>query len=228
MRIYRRLILLLITAAGFLGMRRPCNAQRRPYFGVLTGVSTLSADSRTALDSSSATTSSYKPENGLTTDAYLGLHWSDYFSIQGDYLWNRNLLTMDSLAASTIGTGTRLYEVTFQSRQHTALGSALLYFRPRSSWVRPFLSVGGGVVHLSAEPVSDGVVRGLSPPGPFRATKPALHVAVGIDLKVNNGWGFRYSFAETSSSNPITQQLTPQGSRMLANFRNLFGVVKYF
>ena len=228
MRGSRLLLLSMFVVAGTVALRKPCNAQRRPYVGVVGGVSTLSADARTDLDSNSATTSSYKPENGPTAGVFVGLHWSNYFSIQGDYLWNRNLVTLDSLAASTTATGARLYERTFQSRQHTALGSALLYFRPRSSWVRPFLAVGTGVVHLTAEPRSAGIANGISPPASFSATKPALHVAVGIDLKLKNGWGFRYSFAETSSSNPISHQLTPPGSRMLANFRNLFGVVKYF
>ena len=218
----------MIAVAGILAIQGPCNAQHRLYVGFMGGVSTLSADARTVLDSGSATTSSYKPENGPTAGVFVGLHWNNYFSIQGDYLWNTNLLTLDSLAASTTGTGARLYERTFQSRQHTALGSALLYFRPRSSWVRPFLAVGTGVVHVTAEPRSAGIANGISPPGSFSATKPALHVAVGIDLKLKSGWGFRYSFAETSSSNPISRQLTPPGSRMLANFRNLFGVVKYF
>jgi hypothetical protein len=228
MRSSRLVILCKIAAAGVFTLRPPCNAQQRPYFGLVGGVSALSADSRIVLDSSSATTSSYKPENGPTADVYVGLHWSNYFSVQGDYLWNRNLLTLDSLATNTTGAGTRLYERTFLSRQHAALASALLYFRPRSSWVRPFLSVGTGVVHLTTEPRSAGIVNGISPPGPLSATKLALHVAVGIDLKLKSGWGFRYSFAETSSSNPISRQLTPPGSRMLANFRNLFGVVKYF
>ena len=220
--------MLMFVVAGTLALRKPCSAQRRPYTGVMGGVSTLSADALTDLDSNSATTSSYKPENGATAGVFVGLHWNNYFSMQGDYLWNRNLLTLDSLAASTTGTGARLYERTFQSRQHTALGSALLYFRPRSSWVRPFLAVGTGVVHLTAKPRSAGIANGISPPASFSATKPALHVAVGIDLKLKSGWGFRYSFAETSSSNPISHQLTPPGSRRLANFRNLFGVVKYF
>jgi hypothetical protein len=121
-----------------------------------------------------------------------------------------------------------MYEQTFQSRQNAAFASGMLYFRPRSSWARPFLSVGTGVVHFTAEPRSTGIVNGLIPPGEFSATKLALQVAVGIDLKFKNGWGFRYSFAETSSSNPISRQLTPPASRMLANFRNLFGLVKYF
>src|SRR5215470_9864088 len=156
MRGLRLLLLSMFVVAGTLALRKPCGAQRRPYIGVMGGVSTLSADARTDLDSNSATTSSYKPENGPTAGVYVGLHWSNYFSIQGDYLWNRNLLTLDSLAASTTGGGTSLYERRFQSRQHAVFGDALLYFRPRSSWVRPFLSVGTGVVHLTAEPWSLG------------------------------------------------------------------------
>src|SRR5215831_13982123 len=135
---------------------------------------------------------------------------------------------MDSLAASSTGTGAKFYEQACQSSQHAAFGNALLYFRPRSSWVRPFLSVGTGIVHLDTEPRSTAVGSGISAPGPFSATNAALHVAVGIDLKTKSGWAFRYSFAETSGANPISSQLTPPGSRMLANFRNLFGVVKYF
>jgi hypothetical protein len=214
--------------AGIVARPQPCNAQARPYFGAVGGVSTLSADASTAINADSAAASSYKPENGPTVGAFGGLHWTNHFSVQVDYLWNRNLLTLDSLAGSTTGTSTKLYEQAFRSGQHSAFGSALLYFRSRSSWVRPFLSVGAGVVHLTAEPRSPGTVGGLSPPGRFGATEPALHVAVGIDLKLKSGWGFRYSFAETSSSNPISRQLTPTGSRMLANFRNLFGIVKYF
>ena len=223
--------LALLTVAllpGILTRPQPCNAQPRPYLGAVGGVSTLSADGRTAIDAGSAAASSYKPENGPTFGAFGGLHWTNYFSVQIDYLWNRNVLTLDSLAASTTGAGTKLFEQTFRSPQQSAFGSGLLYFRPRSSWVCPFLSVGTGVVHLTADPRSAGTVSGLSPPGRFSATEPALHVAVGIDLKLKSGWGFRYSFAETSSSNPISRELTPPGSRMLANFRNLFGVVKYF
>src|SRR5215472_1461612 len=112
-----RLVILFMTmAAGVSPLQRPGNAQQRPYFGVLGGVSTLSADSRTSLDSNSVTTSSYKPENGPTVDVYVGLHWGNYFSVQGDYLWNRNRLILDSLVSSTLGAGTRLYERPFHIR----------------------------------------------------------------------------------------------------------------
>src|SRR5215469_4037267 len=114
------LLLFIAGLAGVFALRKPCDAQPRPYIGVLGGVSTLSSDARTALDSTSAATSSYKPENGPTAGGYLGLHWTNYFSVQADYLWNRNLLTLDSVAASTSEAATRLYNRTFQSRQHAA------------------------------------------------------------------------------------------------------------
>jgi hypothetical protein len=180
------------------------------------------------LTADEAATSSYKPENGPTADVYIGLHWNNYLSVQADYTWNRNSLTLGALRVGQMSAGNAFYEQSFRSRQHGALGSVLLFFRPRSSWVRPFLSVGTGVVHLSAEPGSAGIVNGMNPPGAFSSTKPALHVAVGIDLKLKSGWGFRYSFAETTSANAVSRQLTPPGTRMVANFRNLFGVVKYF
>ena len=43
-----------------------------------------------------------------------------------------------------------------------------------------------------------------------------------------SGWGVRYAFLETIQGNPISQRLDPVGKRRLANFQNLFGVVKYF
>ena len=84
-------LLLMFVVAGTLVLSKTCNAQRRPYVGAVGGVSTLSADAHTDLDSNSATTSSYKPENGPTAGVFVGLHWNNYFSMQGDYLWNRFL-----------------------------------------------------------------------------------------------------------------------------------------
>jgi hypothetical protein len=58
--------------------------------------------------------------------------------------------------------------------------------------------------------------------------EPGVRVAVGADVISPSGWGFRYSFGETISRNPISRALNPPGGRRLANFQNLFGVVKYF
>jgi hypothetical protein len=55
-----------------------------------------------------------------------------------------------------------------------------------------------------------------------------LRVAVGIDVSLGGQWSARYSFSESLSGNPISAQLSPPGQRNLANFQNLFGVVRAF
>jgi hypothetical protein len=60
----------------------------------------------------------------------------------------------------------------------------------------------------------------------LRASRATLRVAVGLDLTVGRGWSVRYSFSESVSGNPISAQLLPPGQRSLANFQNLFGVVR--
>jgi len=217
----------IATALAMAFLPHTFAGQRRLYAGLLGGVSTLSSDARTAVEPQTVTTSSYKPENGPAVDVFAGVHWNNFLSFQADYLGNRNQLTLDASRANA-GVGSTFYEQEYRSSQHAVLGNALLYFRSRSSWARPFLSVGTGVVHLAANPRSPGASQGITPPAAFRSTMAALHVAVGIDLRARQGWAFRYSFAETSSSNPISHQLVPRGARMLANFRNLFGIVKEF
>jgi hypothetical protein len=66
------------------------------------------------------------------------------------------------------------------------------------------------------------------PEGEIASTRLALRVAVGIDLAVSDRWSFRYSFSETISGNPISTRLMPPGERNLANFQNLFGVIRRF
>lgn len=216
-----------IAALAMVFLPHTCAGQKTPYAGVLGGISTLSADGRATVEPQTAATSSYKPENGPAADVFAGVHWNNFLSFQMDYLWDRNPLTLDALRANATGGGA-FYKQEYRGSQHAVLGNALLYFRRQSSWARPFLSVGTGVVHLATDPLTSGVAQGLTPPGTFRSTMAALHVSVGIDLRARRGWAFRYSFAETLSPNPISRQLTPPGTRMLANFRNLFGIVKEF
>ena len=66
----------------------------------------------------------------------------------------------------------------------------------------------------------------VPPPETVRATRATLRVAVGLDLRLGRGWSVRYSFSESLSGNPIAAQLSPPGQRNLANFQNLFGVVR--
>ncbi len=198
-------------------------AQSRFFVGALGGIDALSADGKTVLRSPALSASSYRPENGPTVDILAGAHLNDYLSAQIDYLWNRNDAALTSLQPPTA-----FYLQDFSIRQYSALGSLLLYFRQRSSWVRPYLSVGTGVVRLIATPTGQSSTNGVAPPRHFDSVSVPLHVTVGIDLRMYHGWAFRYSFAETTGSNPISKQLSPPGDRMLASFRNLFGFVKSF
>ena len=78
----------------------------------------------------------------------------------------------------------------------------------------------------SGESSQDGLLP--LPPDEVRDTGVTLRVAVGLDLEVARGWSFRYSFSESLSGNPISDQLVPSGKRNLANFQNLFGAIYRF
>jgi hypothetical protein len=88
--------------AGVMILARTGAAQPRPYAGALGGIATLSADSQIVVASNQAAASSYKPENGVTTDVYFGLHCNNYLSVQADYLWARNPVTLDGLSGGAL------------------------------------------------------------------------------------------------------------------------------
>lgn len=52
-------------------------AQSRFFAGALGGISTLSADGKSIVQPPVLSSSSYKPENGPTIDAFAGAHWND-------------------------------------------------------------------------------------------------------------------------------------------------------
>jgi hypothetical protein len=198
------------------------------YAGVMGGVSTLSADARSMIAPTTTALSLYKPENGPTFNLFVGRHVSDYLSFQANYIGNRNSLTLNS--TSFAGQSQLLYEEMRTSSQHSVLGDVLLYFRNRRSSVRPYLSMGTGLVQLRSAERSINALIGSPklPPQRFTSTALALRVAVGIDVALRRGWAFRYSFSETIRDNAISAHLTPPGERNLANFQNLFGFVKNF
>lgn len=199
------------------------------YAGAGPGISTLSGDARSVITPQSTAVSQYKPENGPLVHLFGGKHLREYVSVQGVYSWNRNALALVSTRTAA-GVETT-YEQARRSRQHNAAGDVLIYFRGRASPVRPFLSVGLGVMSFASDATGVRVSKGapVLPPGRFTAVKPGLRVAAGMDWLPGNGtWGIRYAFLETIQGNPISSQLDPAGQRGLANFQNLFGVVKYF
>jgi hypothetical protein len=202
-------------------------SEGRTYAGGLVGLATLSADARSSTDGARADASLYKPENGAALNLFAGWHLSRYLSVQANYVWNRNDLTLFASTASP--QGGRFYEQERDSTQHAVVGDFLLYFRALGNGVRPYLSTGLGIVRFESEPASRAIAGGLAAPeGQIASTHAALRVAVGIDLAIVSGWSFRYSFSETIGGNPVSRQLTPPARRNLANFQNLFGAVRYF
>ena len=73
----------------------PAEAQDHPrrFVGGLFGVSTLSADGRSDTTAAAAALSLYKPENGLALNLFAGVHVASYFTLQANWIWNRNDLT---------------------------------------------------------------------------------------------------------------------------------------
>lgn len=219
-----RFVLFRLALACLLSL--PTHAQF--YAGVLGGVSSLSGDARSLVAANSSAFSSYDPTNGGMVQAILGKHLSDYFSVQTNYTWNSNDLTLASGAFNN-GTETGLQE-TRSSSQQSVIGDFLVYFRNRASVLRPYLAVGTGLVHLtSSQGHLEAIVGDPSlPPKHFSRNVIALHVPVGIDVRLGKGWAFRYTFSETLTANPINDHLSPAPQDALKNFQNLFGFVKRF
>jgi hypothetical protein len=217
------LLALLCVLSGCAALK----ARPVAFVGAVAGISTLSADAQANVTGAAADVSLYKPENGPALNLLAGAHLNDYLSVQANYVWNQNMLTLTS--TSVDGT-TSFFEERRESTQHAVVGDVLLYFRDRDSWARPYLSAGIGLMHLQIGEPTLLALRGQPsrPPATFAATEPVLRVAVGIDLRIRRGWRFRYSFSETISRNGVSAQLAPPAQRSLANFQNLFGVTKSF
>src|SRR5262245_49102858 len=116
----------------------------RPFAGVAAGIATLAADARSEISSSGADVSLYKPENGPALNVFVGSHVHEYLTVQGNYVWNRNDVTLTSVR--TTDAGSSFYDAPRATSQHAVIGDLLLYFRERRSAIRPYLSAGVGVV----------------------------------------------------------------------------------
>ncbi len=204
----------------------PVLAQVVPFAGVIGGVATLSADARSLPSPQGLSISLYKPENGPALNFFAGAHLKSYLSVQASYIWNRNDLTLSSSSPAS----NTFFEEWRTSSQNTLIVDVMAYFRPLESRLRPYLSVGAGPVRFSSTRQRQ-VVTGGTPPLPpehFSSVRPALRVAVGIDVRLADHLALRYSFSETIRHNDISAQLSPPGQRSLANFQNLFGVAFRF
>jgi hypothetical protein len=196
--------------------------ERRLFAGALVGVSTLSADGRAVTSAPNAAISLYKPENGPALDVFAGFHVHRYFSLQANYMWNRNDVALISSFVTPQGGG--FYEQHRESSQHVVVGDTLIYFRRLGSGIRPYLGTGICVRRFS----SSNIVRSISsslaaPTAEIASTRLALRSHVGIDFAIARHIAFRYSFSETIGDNPLSPHLTPPGQRGMANFQNFFG-----
>jgi hypothetical protein len=209
----------LLASTGYLAA-----ADSEFFAGGLGGISTLSADAQTSVTGPSPAAAAYKPENGPAINLFAGWHVNGYVTFQANYVYNTNDVAITRIQ------GNSSYDQARNSRQDAAVGDVLLYFRNLRSWVRPYLSAGAGAVRIvsSATELRSSTGSLPLPAQEFSTTRFAFRVAVGVDLLLKSGWGFRYSFSETKSGNPFSGQLVPAGQRALANFQNLFGLVKYF
>ena len=105
----------------------------------------------------------------------------------------------------------------------------LVYFRERTSRIRPYLSAGVGIVRFATDEGNALIDGGLMPPLPhFSSTDATLRVAVGADVPVGQRVVVRYSFSENIGANPISRELDPMGMRALMNFQNLVGLLLQF
>jgi hypothetical protein len=199
----------------------------RNFAGGLLGMAILSADARSVTDGSNAAMSLYEPANGLALNVFAGVHIAQYFSVQANWIWNRNDLTLFSSFLTPQGGG--FYEQRRDSSQHAVVLDGLVYFRRLDSVIRPYLGTGVSVVHFSSRDMTRASEHGLgAPTGEIVSTRVGLRSHVGIDLRLSRRISFRYSFSEMISGNPISPSLTPPGRRGLMNFQNLFGFVGRF
>jgi hypothetical protein len=222
----------LRTSAGLLltlcFFSLPAIGQRQFYLGALGGLATLSGDGRDVVTASSAATSVLDPKNGPAATIFFGTHLFNYVSIQGNYIWNDNDVTLVSALSSPAGAS--FYRQPELSTQDAFIGDVLVYFRKRGGRIRPYLSQGGGLVHISSRFTGTTLARGtlMLPPAHSASTAAASRTSVGLDVCLSRGWYFRYTFGETISHNPISAQLSPPGTRLLKNFQNVFGIYRTF
>ena len=203
-------------------------AQGSFYIGALGGLATLSGDGRSVITGSSAATSLYDPKNGGAASVFWGFQLHKYVSLQGNYIWNRNSLTLVSTLSNPAAVS--FYQQPMSSTENALIVDALVYFRPRGDRIRPYLSQGGGLVHVSSGANGSAILSGsgLVPPGHASSTFPGSRTAVGLDVRVAHALYFRYTFGENISHNPVSALLSPPGQRLLKNFQNLFGIYRTF
>lgn len=204
-------------------------AQPRSFAGFGPGISTLSGASSAEVAARTGAFALYSPASGPLAHVYAGRHLHEYLSIQGAWSWNRNHIdiTGGSFSDATPPTSFKQFR---SSSQHNFGVDGLLYFRHRTSWVRPYLSFGLNVMHFRSAATEQHILSGAAalPPASFTSNKLGFRSAAGIDVLLGRGWGIRYAFLEHIQANPIAERLQPKPGGVFMNFQNLFSLIKYF
>jgi len=203
-------------------------SQAQWFSGGSVGLATLTGDGSTSIEASRTRIALYQPKNGPAFQLFAGRHIRDYLSLQASYGYNRNPVTFTGLdIANSIENS---FEQSRRLTQHSGGLDAMIYFRPLTSKVRPYVSGGAGLIYLNSTTNRLLNIKGnpVPPPDSFSNTKPYWRTAVGIDLYLKPKWRFRYTFWETVTTNPLSAQLQPRGKALFLNFLNQFGVVREF
>lgn len=171
----------------------------------VTGLGGAAALSNAASASSAPlSASSYQARTGPAFQFAAGYHFTDWVSVQAFYSWNQNEIRTSRITQSALA------QTSGTAKQHAVGGEGLLYFRARSSWVRPYLSGGPAWVRVDGE------------------NKLGFRTAVGVDIQIRTGLQLRYSFSEMMSANSFANTLSPSTGGLLMNFQNIVGFVKTF
>lgn len=206
------------------GVTRPAAAaELQLYVGGVGEITALTGAASSAPSDGGLSVAQYSPRNGPGVQLFAGLHLNNWISVQGNYFWRTNKVGV----SSTSSTPGMYFSEMRDSSQIGGIIDALVYFRPLSSRIRPFLGVGAGILRLSS-PRSNIDLLGSEatlPAAEFSSVRPVLDVPVGADLYLTRRLAFRYSFSEMRRSNDFAQQLVPRGSSALLDFQNMFGFV---
>jgi hypothetical protein len=97
-------------------------ASQEVYVGAIGGIATLSADAGSAASPHGLSLSSYSPSNGGALNLFVGAHLHNYFSLQANYIWNRNDLVLNSSSSDT----GMFYQQARSSSQHAVILDFLL------------------------------------------------------------------------------------------------------
>jgi outer membrane protein W len=193
------------------------------FAGGMGVINAISADATSVTISQGIAASQYKPQIGPGLQLFAGAHFNNWISAQATWVWRE----ADFSIIGTSSAPGQFFVERRSSSQSGAVIDGMMYFRPITSRIRPYLGVGLGFVRFESQrrSVVEQGSAAVLPSSRFSSIRPVLDVPVGIDLFLTKHVAFRYSFSETLRHNDIDDQLRPKGSSALLDFQNMFGIM---